>query len=104
MFAWLAVHGQPIRYGYVERPWPIDTYQNVYAMEPGSAEMPSAGRPFTPEVITRLVAKGVGVSPLVLHTGVASLEADGAPLSGARAGTEQHGQPGQRHPSKRRSR
>ena len=38
-------------------------YQNVYATEPGSAEMPSAGRPFTPEVITRLVAKGVGVHP-----------------------------------------
>ena len=79
MFTWLAVHGQPIRYGYVERPWPIDTYQNVYATEPGSAEMPSAGRPFTPEVITRLVAKGVGVSPLVLHTGVASLEATELP-------------------------
>jgi S-adenosylmethionine:tRNA ribosyltransferase-isomerase len=74
LFTWLAVHGQPIRYGYVDRPWPIAAYQNVYATEPGSAEMPSAGRPFTAEVITRLVAKGVGVSPLVLHTGVASLE------------------------------
>jgi S-adenosylmethionine:tRNA ribosyltransferase-isomerase len=73
---WLAVHGLPIRYSHVERPWPLATYQNVYATEPGSAEMPSAGRPFTPEVITRLVAKGVGVSPIVLHTGVASLEAD----------------------------
>ena len=72
---WLTVNGQPIRYGYVDRPWPISAYQNVYATEPGSAEMPSAGRPFTPEVITRLVAKGVGVTPLVLHTGVASLEA-----------------------------
>ena len=41
--------------------------------------MPSAGRPFTPEIITRLVAKGVGVAPLVLHTGVASLEADELP-------------------------
>ncbi len=79
VFTWLAVHGQPIRYGYVERPWPLATYQNVYATEPGSAEMPSAGRPFTPEVITRLVAKGVGVSPLVLHTGVASLEATELP-------------------------
>ncbi len=76
---WLAVHGRPIRYGYVERPWPIGTYQSVYTTEPGSAEMPSAGRPFTPEVITRLVAKGVGVSPVVLHTGVASLEADELP-------------------------
>jgi S-adenosylmethionine:tRNA ribosyltransferase-isomerase len=73
------VHGQPIRYGYVDRPWPITSYQNVYATEPGSAEMPSAGRPFTPEMLMRLVAKGVGVTPVVLHTGVASLEADETP-------------------------
>jgi S-adenosylmethionine:tRNA ribosyltransferase-isomerase len=77
--SWLAVHGRPIRYGYVERPWPIEMYQNVYATVPGSAEMPSAGRPFTPEGITRLVAKGVAVAPLILHTGVASLEADELP-------------------------
>jgi S-adenosylmethionine:tRNA ribosyltransferase-isomerase len=77
--SWLASHGRPIRYGYVERTWPIEMYQNVYATDPGSAEMPSAGRPFTPEAITRLVAKGVGVAPLVLHTGVASLEADELP-------------------------
>jgi len=77
--SWLAAHGRPIRYGYVDRPWPIEMYQNVYTTEPGSAEMPSAGRPFTPEAITRLVAKGVGVVPLVLHTGVASLEADELP-------------------------
>ncbi len=77
--SWLATHGRPIRYGYVDRGWPIEMYQNVYAVEPGSAEMPSAGRPFTPEVITRLAAKGVGVTPLVLHTGVASLEADELP-------------------------
>jgi len=77
--SWLARFGRPIRYGYVERPWPIEMYQNVYATEPGSAEMPSAGRPFTPEIITRLVAKGVGIAPLVLHTGVASLEADELP-------------------------
>jgi len=76
---WLAVHGQPIRYGYVDRPWPITSYQNVYATEPGSAEMPSAGRPFTAEILMRLVAKGVGVTPVVLHTGVASLEADETP-------------------------
>lgn len=76
---WLAVNGRPIRYGYVARAFPLDAYQNVYATEPGSAEMPSAGRPFTPEVLTRLVAKGVGVSPVVLHTGVASLEADELP-------------------------
>jgi S-adenosylmethionine:tRNA ribosyltransferase-isomerase len=76
---WIAEHGRPIRYRYVDRPWPIAMYQNVYATEPGSAEMPSAGRPFTPQVITRLVAKGVMVAPIVLHTGVASLEANETP-------------------------
>jgi S-adenosylmethionine:tRNA ribosyltransferase-isomerase len=79
ILTYLAVHGRPIRYGYVTRDWPLDTYQNVYAREPGSAEMPSAGRPFTPELVTRLIAKGVGVTPLVLHTGVSSLEANEHP-------------------------
>ena len=66
--------GSPIRYGYVPRRWPLSAYQNVYAVEPGSAEMPSAGRPFTTELITRLVAGGVLVAPIVLHTGVSSQE------------------------------
>ena len=79
LLQYLAAHGRPIRYGYVDGSWPVAMYQNVYATEPGSAEMPSAGRPFTTEVITRLVAKGVGVAPLVLHTGVSSLEAHEPP-------------------------
>ncbi|CAA9388098.1 MAG: S-adenosylmethionine:tRNA ribosyltransferase-isomerase-like protein [uncultured Rubrobacteraceae bacterium] len=72
-------HGAPIRYGYVRESWPSGYYQSVYATERGSAEMPSAGRAFTPELITRLVARGVQVAPLVLHTGVASLEEDEPP-------------------------
>jgi S-adenosylmethionine:tRNA ribosyltransferase-isomerase len=76
---YLGHHGEPIRYGYVKEGWPIHYYQTVYATEAGSAEMPSAGRAFTPELITRLVAKGVHVAPLVLHTGVASLEDDEPP-------------------------
>jgi S-adenosylmethionine:tRNA ribosyltransferase-isomerase len=76
---WLETHGRPIRYGYVHRTWPLDMYQNVYATEYGSAEMPSAGRPFTADIITRLVAQGVSVAPLLLHTGVASLEDDESP-------------------------
>jgi len=67
-------HGEPIRYGYVSRPWPLDAYQNVYAITPGSAEMPSAGRPFTARLITELVARGVLVAPITLHTGVSSPE------------------------------
>ena len=71
---YLAQHGFPIRYGYVREQWPISYYQTVYATEVGSAEMPSAGRAFTAELITQLVARGVQVVPLILHTGVASLE------------------------------
>lgn len=71
---YLARVGFPIRYGYVTRSWPIEYYQTVYATEIGSAEMPSAGRAFTPEILTGLIARGVQVAPLLLHTGVASLE------------------------------
>ena len=76
---YLERHGSPIRYSYVRESWPSSYYQSVYATEVGSAEMPSAGRAFTPELITRLVAKGVRILPLLLHTGVASLEDDEPP-------------------------
>jgi len=66
--------GSPIHYSYVPRSWPESMYQTVFATEPGSAEMPSAGRPFTPELVTRLVSKGIQIAPLLLHTGVSSLE------------------------------
>jgi S-adenosylmethionine:tRNA ribosyltransferase-isomerase len=67
-------HGEPIRYGYVPHAWPLADYQNVYAVTPGSAEMPSAGRPFTAELVTALVAGGIAVAPITLHTGVSSPE------------------------------
>lgn len=66
--------GKPIRYSYVPESWPSSMYQTVFATEPGSAEMPSAARPFTPDLVTRLVSRGVRIAPLLLHTGVASLE------------------------------
>lgn len=66
--------GSPIRYSYVAASWPESMYQTVFATEQGSAEMPSAARPFTPELVTRLVASGIQIAPLLLHTGVASLE------------------------------
>jgi len=74
MLDYLERHGFPIRYSYVSDEWPLAYYQTVYAVEPGSAEMPSAGRAFTAELITKLVARGVQFAPVVLHTGVASLE------------------------------
>jgi S-adenosylmethionine:tRNA ribosyltransferase-isomerase len=77
---YLARHGQPIRYSYVPGRWPLTAYQTVFAHSPGSAEMPSAARPFTADLVTRLIAAGVVVAPITLHTGVASLEAGEAPL------------------------
>jgi S-adenosylmethionine:tRNA ribosyltransferase-isomerase len=71
---YLAEHGEPIRYGYAAGCWPLEAYQTVYAREPGSSEMPSAGRPFTPELLTALVAVGVSVAPITLHCGVSSPE------------------------------
>jgi S-adenosylmethionine:tRNA ribosyltransferase-isomerase len=66
--------GRPITYSYVERPFPIDAYQTVYAENEGSAEMPSAGRAFTRSMLACLRRSGVQLAKLVLHTGVASLE------------------------------
>lgn len=74
VLSYLARFGSPIRYSYVNRSWPESMYQTVFATEPGSAEMPSAGRPFTAELVTRLVSAGIQIAPLLLHTGVASLE------------------------------
>ena len=71
---YLRQHGQPIRYGYVPERWPVDAYQTVFGREPGSAEMPSAGRPFTAEFVLELLRRGLLFAPVVLHTGVSSLE------------------------------
>jgi S-adenosylmethionine:tRNA ribosyltransferase-isomerase len=79
MQAVLGAHGRPIRYGHVRRPWPLEAYQTAFARDPGSAEMPSAGRPLTPELVTRLLAAGVQVAPVTLHTGVSSPERHEAP-------------------------
>jgi S-adenosylmethionine:tRNA ribosyltransferase-isomerase len=76
---YLLRYGVPIRYSYVRQDWPLDAYQTVFATRPGSAEMPSASRPFSPEVVTRLVARGVTFAPLTLDTGVSSLEGDEEP-------------------------
>jgi S-adenosylmethionine:tRNA ribosyltransferase-isomerase len=72
--AHLAAHGRPVRYGYLDGPVPLAALQTVYAGEPGSAEMASAGRPFSPSVLVRLMARGIAVVPLVLHAGVSSPE------------------------------
>jgi S-adenosylmethionine:tRNA ribosyltransferase-isomerase len=72
--SWLVKHGRAIRYRYVPVDWPLACYQTVFAIEAGSAEMPSAARPFSAHLVTDLVSRGVAVAPLLLHTGVSSLE------------------------------
>ena len=72
---YLLRYGIAIRYSYVSRDWPLAAYQTVFSRKPGSAEMPSASRPFTPPVVTDLAARGVLIAPLTLHAGVSSLEA-----------------------------
>jgi len=79
--ATLQQHGRPIRYSYVPEDWPLAAYQTVFASQPGSAEMPSASRPFTDHVVARLVAAGVGLATITLHTGVSSLEGHELPYA-----------------------
>ena len=77
----LVAVGRPIRYSYVDRDWPIDSYQTVFADQPGSAEMPSAARPFTADLVTRLIRRGIGIATITLHTGVSSLEGHELPYA-----------------------
>jgi S-adenosylmethionine:tRNA ribosyltransferase-isomerase len=75
---YLGRFGRPVTYAYVPGRHPLSDYQTVFGTEPGSAEMASAGRPFTHELVTRLVLRGVAIAPLTLHTGLSSAQ-DGEP-------------------------
>jgi S-adenosylmethionine:tRNA ribosyltransferase-isomerase len=76
---YLGRHGHPIRYRHTQAELPIEAYQTIFAREPGSAEMPSAARPFTAELVAELVSDGVLIAPITLHCGVSSLEAGESP-------------------------
>jgi S-adenosylmethionine:tRNA ribosyltransferase-isomerase len=78
--AYLARHGRPIRYAYVPRQWPLESYQTVFARVAGSAEMPSAARPFSTELVTALIAAGIAIAPITLHAGVSSAESGEPPV------------------------
>jgi S-adenosylmethionine:tRNA ribosyltransferase-isomerase len=74
LLAYLDHHGAPIRYCHLPRPRPLADFQTIFALEPGSAEMPSAGRPFSRRLLDALAARGVRVADITLHCGVSSLE------------------------------
>jgi S-adenosylmethionine:tRNA ribosyltransferase-isomerase len=75
----LARFGSPIRYRHAPDPWPLSAYQQIFGREPGSAEMPSAARPFTDSLVVDLVSRGVTIVPILLHAGVSSLESHEMP-------------------------
>jgi len=79
MADYLERYGRPISYGYLRDRWPLEDYQTIFAREPGSAEMASAARPFTPELVVRLITKGILLAPITLHTGVSSQQAGEPP-------------------------
>jgi S-adenosylmethionine:tRNA ribosyltransferase-isomerase len=64
--------GQPVRYAYVPERWALHHYQTMFAAAPGSAEMPSAGRPFTVQALHDLRARGVGLATISLHAGLST--------------------------------
>ncbi|MFL6129291.1 MAG: S-adenosylmethionine:tRNA ribosyltransferase-isomerase [Mycobacteriales bacterium] len=78
---WLTVNGEPVRYGYTAAPWPLSAYRTEHADTPGSAEMPSAGRPLTSRTFRRLRMRGVRTAAVVLHCGLSSPEADEVPYA-----------------------
>lgn len=73
----VAEHGRPI--SYTGAHLPLADHQTVFATHAGSAEMASAGRPFSDRLVTRLVSAGVLIAPITLHAGVSSQEAGEAP-------------------------
>ena len=79
--SYLARHGRAIRYAYVPQHWPLSSYQTVFARQPGSAEMVSAARPFSAELVTSLVSSGIAFAPITLHAGVSSAEPGEPPLA-----------------------
>lgn len=77
--AYLEAHARPIQYEKLDASYPLSYYQSFFSFHPGSAEMPSAGRGFTADLIGRLLKKGVVLAPILLHTGVSSLEENETP-------------------------
>ncbi len=79
---YLRRHGRPIRYGYQPYAWPTAAYQTVFARRRRifqSAELPSAGRPFTPAIVRQLHRNGTELATITLHTGLSSFERDERP-------------------------
>ena len=99
VLAYAGQFGRPIRYRYVTRDWPIGFYQSIFSSEPGSAEMPSAARPFTGRVIADLIRRGIAWATVRLDTGVSSLEGHERPYPERYEVPPRDRRGGQCHPS-----
>ncbi len=77
--SYLRHNGRPIEYQQLDSNFPLAYYQSIFSFVPGSAEMPSAGRAFTAKTVQGLLDKGIIVVPILLHTGISSLEIDEKP-------------------------
>ena len=64
--------GHPVAYEHSSSRLGLEYYHNVYANQPGSVEMPSAGRAFTWEVLSDLKNAGIRTANLILHAGLSS--------------------------------
>lgn len=73
LFNYIYLHGEPVRYEYINQPWALDYYQTIFASHPGSVEMPSAGRAFSWELIFKLKRRNIGVEFIQHHTGLSYL-------------------------------
>ena len=81
---YLDVHAHPIAYDHLEAPPSLDDLRTHVGRVPGSAEMPSAGRPVTARVLAALARRVVAVGTTVVRA-LETEVVDGAPR--ARAGT-----------------
>ena len=71
---WQAIYaaGRAVQYAHRAAPLPLWAVQTAYASRPWSAEMPSAGRPFTWDMLLALRRRGVGIASLTHAAGLSA--------------------------------
>lgn len=68
----LYARGAPIQYAHRREPLPLYEVQTAYAARPWAAEMPSAGRPLTWDVLLGLRRAGIAIATLTHAAGLSS--------------------------------
>ncbi|HEY1556169.1 MAG TPA: S-adenosylmethionine:tRNA ribosyltransferase-isomerase [Kofleriaceae bacterium] len=68
----LYAHGRPVQYAHRDALVPLWSVQTAYAARPWAAEMPSAGRALTWDVLLRLRRAGVALARLTHAAGLSS--------------------------------